>query len=497
MSLSQEFSRVKSTFSNECATLSINANEVLGVLSFPVKRGYTDSSSSSNVQLNLNSSNGEIRKFFPILENSENFTHTRAVVDAFYIKQGNASIVEGDINYRRKIVTNQQGEYPYIQLTFGGGIMQIRRDWLVDHEVIIIRHRKGQDVIYSVILNTATALHQGTFCINGVSQSKKPSVYLRTTLEKGKNKIYYGAPGTGKSYKIEAETAGAHNIKTVFHPDTQYSDFVGALKPKMEQNTAGDLVITYQFRPGPYTKALIKALEHPTEQVYLIIEEINRAPAAAVFGELFQLLDRDEFGNSSYQIDAADPDMLEYINQRLRAKSVTEIGQLTIPSNLSLLATMNSSDQAVMPLDTAFKRRWSFEYLPINFNNSPDKQLKLLTTAGIYNISWKDFATKIVNSKLKAFNVAEDRLIGPFFLNNTDLGDDWDTARSALCGKLFVYLWDDVLRHKVQDRKRLFNKNITTYGDLHASFMAEGGVDSIFSDEVNELIINHGTKEEV
>ncbi|MFW1336024.1 AAA family ATPase [Vibrio parahaemolyticus] len=489
MTLSQAFTRVKSSFSSECEALGIDENEVYGVLAFPVKRGYTGDSSSSNVQLNLDNSGGEIRVFFPILENSENFTHTRAFVDALYIKKGNIEFGEGDINYRRKIVTNQQGEYPYIQLSFGNGVAKVRQDWRAGHEIIIVRHQRDRSIIYSVILNTSTPLYQGVFCVNGSSNTKKPEVYLRTALDKGINKIYYGAPGTGKSYKIGSETAGAHCIKTVFHPDTQYSDFVGALKPKMEGRD-----ITYQYRAGPFTKALIKAIIKPTEHVYLVIEEINRAPAAAVFGELFQLLDRDDAGNSCYQIDAADPDMLSYINQKLNDVGFDEINQLSIPSNLSILATMNSSDQAVMPLDTAFKRRWSFEYLPIDFINSPDKQLEILTNDGVYNISWRKFADDVINFQLKSFNVAEDRLIGPFFLNKVDLGEDWSSARSALCGKLFVYLWDDVLRHKKQDRNRLFSPKIKTFGELHSLFMEESV--SIFSDEIDKLIIGNGTRKE-
>ncbi|MBF4391391.1 AAA family ATPase, partial [Vibrio anguillarum] len=116
--------------------------------------------------------------------------------------------------------------------------------------------------------------------------------------------IYYGAPGTGKSYRIKNEIGQAKQIRTVFHPDTQYSDFVGTLKPKTVTNNAGDPIITYEFRPGPFTKAFIEAekVKSTLEPVYLVIEEINRASAAAVFGELFQLLDRKANGSSEYEI---------------------------------------------------------------------------------------------------------------------------------------------------------------------------------------------------
>ncbi|TOQ86147.1 hypothetical protein CGG86_23405, partial [Vibrio parahaemolyticus] len=126
--------------------------------------------------------------------------------------------------------------------------------------------------------------------------------------------------------------------------------------------------------------------------------------------------------------------------------------------------------------------------------NSPDKQLEILTNDGVYNISWRKFADDVINFQLKSFNVAEDRLIGPFFLNKVDLGEDWSSARSALCGKLFVYLWDDVLRHKKQDRNRLFSPKIKTFGELHSLFMEESV--SIFSDEIDKLIIGNGTRKE-
>lgn len=306
-------------------------------------------------------------------------------------------------------------------------------------------------------------------------------------VKNGANKIYYGAPGTGKSYTINSQTSGGEKVITVFHPDTQYSDFVGALKPKMSGQD-----ITYEFRPGPFTKALIFALNNPEEHIHLIIEEINRAPAAAVFGELFQLLDRKEDGRSQYDIDAADPDMLDYINANLKTGS---IDKLFIPENLSLLATMNSSDQAVMPLDTAFKRRWSFEYLNIDFSNSevPQQIITLKVADGSdWNISWADFAEKVINSQLKSARIPEDRLLGPFFLDQAELSSP-QQALDSISGKLFVYLWDDVLRHK--GTKQIFAQDLVTFGELHQNFT--GGSRGVFSEGVDDLIKEYGTENKV
>ncbi|MFQ2188991.1 AAA family ATPase [Aeromonas jandaei] len=305
-------------------------------------------------------------------------------------------------------------------------------------------------------------------------------------VKKGSNVIYYGAPGTGKSHEINKTILDDLKVVTVFHPDTQYSDFVGSLKPTMDNGQ-----ITYQFRPGPFTTALIMALCNANKHVYLVIEELNRAPAAAVFGELFQLLDRHD-GSSKYAIDITDPDMLDYIQRKLSENSAAPIKQLYLPRNLTILATMNSSDQAVMPLDTAFKRRWSFKYIKLDFNNQEisNQHFKIMTSSGPYIITWQNLANNVINYQLKEMRIPEDRLLGPFFLSPMELIDQ-ESANQALCGKLFVYLWDDVLRHK--GRELFFSENINTFGDLHSYFLE--GTQIIFSDVIDALIIKYGTEE--
>jgi hypothetical protein len=316
---------------------------------------------------------------------------------------------------------------------------------------------------------------------------------LGSVFEGATNKILYGAPGTGKSHKIHTnECKYEDKVVTVFHPDTQYNDFIGVLKPMMKKDGNGNSVVTYQFRPGPFTNALVKAKTSPHKHIYLVIEEINRAPAAAVFGELFQLLDREENGESTYGIDAADPDMLMYINEQLRTAGVRELTQLKIPANLSILATMNSSDQAVMPLDTAFKRRWSFEYLKIDFTISavPKTEIHVTTEQGIFSIKWPDLAC-IINDKLIEAGVTEDRLVGPFFLNPKEL-DNSASAKTALNGKLFVYLWDDVLRHL--GHTRLFVSKYKTFSQLSDAFNKDK---AIFNSAMEKKIEEDGINVEV
>lgn len=256
----------------------------------------------------------------------------------------------------------------------------------------------------------------------------------------GFNKIFYGAPGTGKSYSISLGRDEKQLIRTVFHPDTQYSDFVGCLKPIM----LGDSV-AYQFRPGPFTEAIVKAVSKPSTSYSLVIEEINRAAAAAVFGEIFQLLDREVDGSSTYSIDVSDPDLLSYLNQH--TNGFFHNGKLKLPSNLSLLATMNSSDQAVMPMDTAFKRRWQFEYLRIDYNKASEGMLEFMVSEVegkvLRSFRWADFA-RTINECLSAEHIPEDRLLGHRFISENELESN---PENTLKGKLFMYLWDDVLRH--------------------------------------------------
>ncbi len=273
----------------------------------------------------------------------------------------------------------------------------------------------------------------------------------------GTNTIFYGAPGTGKSYSIDKTADPDHSIKTVFHAETMNSDFVGTIKPVMSDTGSGEKSLTYDFIPGPFIRSLINALNNTENHHWLVIEEINRAPAAAVFGEIFQLLDRDANGKSSYEIDFPDPLCKEFVNSRLN----NPIEKLFIPSNLSIYASMNSSDQGVLPLDTAFKRRWKFSYVPLDFEKGcTNENVELVVSDNeVRGISWSNFAQSI-NHVLAAGGIPEDRHLGPYFLSPNDFID----KETVLTGKLFMYLWDDVLRHGL--RYRLFNENIKTYGQL-------------------------------
>lgn len=202
--------------------------------------------------------------------------------------------------------------------------------------------------------------------------------------------IYYGAPGTGKSHRIKEQLEGVQKeniFRITFHPDSDYSTFVGAYKPTRSQRPLYGLfgketvrlkdgedlsedIITYKFIPQAFLNAYMQAYKKTNENVYLIIEEINRGNCAQIFGDLFQLLDRDEYGVSEYTIKA-DADLKAFLEDEMgEDNDAIKDGELCLPSNLYIYATMNTSDQSLFPIDSAFKRRWDWEYEPIKYKNT-------------------------------------------------------------------------------------------------------------------------------
>lgn len=254
--------------------------------------------------------------------------------------------------------------------------------------------------------------------------STSPSGETEPRLETGTNVLLYGVPGSGKSWTIEHEycSKGAHTERLVFHPDYTYSDFVGQILP----NVSSDGQVRYVFTPGPFTRILAEAYKHPGEEYVLVIEEINRGNAPGIFGEIFQLLDR--------KTERHDPDdgltlgTSEYgITHPEIAKEVygDETHKVRIPSNLSIIGTMNTSDQNVFTLDTAFQRRWEMRLVENNFEEV-DRQLAdapILDTG----VTWKTFCTQInrviVGNTVRMAS-AEDKRLGAYFVRPHELRYD-------------------------------------------------------------------------
>ena len=276
-----------------------------------------------------------------------------------------------------------------------------------------------------------------------------------------KNRIIFGAPGTGKSYHLKKEAeelceGDSERIERVtFHPDYAYSHFMGCYKPQTTPNGG----VRYGFVPGPFLRVLVKALrsgmDGEVKPHLLLIEEINRARVAAVFGDAFQLLDRVDDEYSEYDI-AVSEDIKAYLSEELGC-SPDECERIRIPGNMFIWATMNSADQGVFPMDTAFKRRWTFEYLPIDPEMPPDAHIPLIHGGQEKDISWKTLRGAI-NDRLSAMRINEDKLIGPYFLKPSVLRcddskkiQDAEAFKKLFKNKILMYLFEDAARQRRQE----------------------------------------------
>lgn len=287
-------------------------------------------------------------------------------------------------------------------------------------------------------------------------------------ISKPHQRIFFGAPGTGKSYLLNKEARkyfGDNYERVTFHPNYFYSHFVGSYKPfpkilklkdgsvKKDEDDNIQESITYKYVEGILLRVLLKAFKNPSKNYLLIIEEINRADVAAVFGDMFQLLDRNEKGCSEYSV-ATSKEMQEFLKLELdgcsddiKIQFGDEYEKISFPNNFYIWATMNSADQGVMPLDTAFKRRWNFEYMDINSsaNDGKFKEYCFKSRDG-YKIRWDDFRTAL-NEKLLESEISEDKLLGPYFVSKSVLDmKDINERTKIIKDKVLMYLYEDVVK---------------------------------------------------
>lgn len=317
-------------------------------------------------------------------------------------------------------------------------------------------------------------------------EDTKPTIKVKDLFpikieESSHQQIFYGAPGTGKSHTINKQTEGQSVIRTTFHPDSDYSTFVGAYKPTMgllpicdelgQPMKIGSTVlhkeqIIYEFVDQAFLQAYVKAWKFfaenndATQNQYLIIEEINRGNCAQIFGDLFQLLDRNEWGFSDYPINA-DKDMKKQLKKAFTGleikdkqsinghykgrdvvKEVLEGDILLLPSNLYIWATMNTSDQSLFPIDSAFKRRWDWQYMPIaQGRDEAGKELAWTIDVNGSKYSWWSFLEKI-NAQIGEATQSEDKKLGFFFCK----AKDGVITPETFVGKVVFYLWNDVFK---------------------------------------------------
>ena len=287
-----------------------------------------------------------------------------------------------------------------------------------------------------------------------ISGENKKSAMRKTGAE---SILLYGVPGAGKSHEIKTKYCDDEKRmeRVVFHPDYTYSDFVGQILPRVEKDKDGNDKLKYVFTPGPFTKMLKKAENDPENYYYLVIEELNRGNAPAIFGEIFQLLDRkdeedfpaEEVGESEYGISNYEVAMEVYGDEEHTVR---------IPSNMYILATMNTADQNVFTLDTAFQRRWNMRQIENNFNKSEHSKDMIAGT----KVSWGAFAT-VINDMVIDSNVdmasSEDKRLGTYFAKKKELEAD------RFSEKVLKYLWDDAFK---MDNTAIFNENCKSLEDV-------------------------------
>ncbi len=324
-----------------------------------------------------------------------------------------------------------------------------------------------------------------------------------------RNLIFFGAPGTGKSFqlnkigvKTEKNPDGIfpkeHVRRVTFYPDYTYSQFVGSYRPFTEGGT-----ISYRYIPGPFLETYIDATLHPYDNYLLIIEELNRANPAAVFGDVFQLLDRDILGASEYYVsvptemsacikvsldklgESERNDIENYFDPDMNFQEFCDsaLEHLALPPNMYIWATMNNADQGVFPMDTAFKRRWDFRYMGIN--EGEDATPSALNGARLdeyavgvngARIVWNELR-KAINTLLLDNGVNEDKLLGPFFLSPEALSDEpyGDEGKSrfvsAFEDKVLLYLYEDAGKMR---RGGIFRDDDATFAGICAEFERDG-----------------------
>ena len=433
----------------------------------------------------------------------------------------NEKIIETHSSIYVNAKTDQQNQIGLSVKYNDGEEFYLLRELLFEDDFFIILKRK-QEFAYEVYClknrdGTLLSYIDGKFFTDYKSQNNSASIDLTDfkRLNFNPNRIFFGAPGTGQSYTLNQQKdniicGDEYYERVTFHPDYSYANFVGTYKPIMkEDNNSKKKEITYEFVPGPFLRIFVKAMKNKIEAerngielkiFLLIIEEINRANVSAVFGEVFQLLDRDENNESEYSINVSEDiknHLIEKFDEELENgfdeedyETYFPNNEIKIPNNMFIWATMNSADQGVFPIDTAFKRRWDFEYISINNNEELIENLEIESNTG--NYSWNK-VRKAINNYLLKNDVNEDKLMGPFFIKETPNKDFTQLFKD----KVLMYLYEDAAK---PIRPRLFEgskKRSDSFSYLNiCNDFSDIGIGIFHEDIVDKIEAVNGPKSE-
>ena len=294
-------------------------------------------------------------------------------------------------------------------------------------------------------------------------------------------KIFFGAPGTGKSYGVDRLISNCYPdidtkvnpfvFRTTVYSDYSYYNFIGNIMP-----TSKDGEIGYEFKAGVFTQALAMAFEHTDKEIFLVIEEMSRGDIASIFGDIFQLLDRDDSGISDYSINN------DLVSNYLNEKNIDIGEKIYLPRNLHIIGTVNTSDQNVNVIDTAFKRRFEFVYVDVNpVKDDNDNFLNSFTfKLDDTEFEWNKFymsLNELITTKLE---LSEDKQIGQFFIKFNNFGTD-EQKFDEIKNKLLHYLWDDVQGAVISDECSIFKNEYKTFSSLYKAF---GKGENVFSNEL-------------
>lgn len=320
------------------------------------------------------------------------------------------------------------------------------------------------------------------------AQAPSQEVAVPTTTRPGENLIFFGPPGTGKSFRIKEKTADFFDVlMTAFHPEYSYSDFVGAYKPVCGADPTSTIrdfggerdidrpIVYYAFEPGVLTRAIVRAHKAAGAPVALVIDELNRGDCAAIFGDMMQLLDRAENGRSEYGLDVT----ASLSGFLIDAGVIETVGEkLFLPANLHIFATINTSDQALYPIDSAFKRRWNWEAIPVT--GSAELESVTIEAGGSASaLNWLEFVHRL-NETILRHTENEDKRIGAWFIKAVD----GQNPAAHVRNKLLYFLWHDVFRGHTSE---VFLPELRTFEAVQAAFDKKGvhGVLVCFAEPTN------------